>query len=261
MLHLPVYLWAMTYAAIAGMVAAAAYVLYRGARRADLGARRSAGIGGGAFVVLGGWLAASSVIGAQGRYHTRLGHGLPWLPIAVVGFFSVLMALSRLPSVSRALTAPGGLSRLMLPHRFRMEGIVFIVAMLLGKLPALFAVPAGLGDIAIGLATPRITRKLDDGSGDRAAVWFNVFGMADLINALVLGGLTAFRIVSVSPSASLNSELPLVLVPTVGVPLLLALHIRSLTLLRSRTTARHPLEVNAEPLAALSNQRSVSSDA
>jgi hypothetical protein len=250
MLHLPVYLWAITYAAVAAMEAAAVYVLYRGARSAGLGARRAAAISSGAVLVLGGWLAASSVIGGQGRYHTRLGHGLPWLPIAVVGFFSVLMALSRLPSVARALSAPGALPRLMLPHSFRIEGIVFIVAMLLGKLPALFAVPAGLGDLAIGLATPWITRKLTDGSGARAAVWFNLFGMADLISALVLGGLTGFRIVSVSPSASLNSALPLVLVPTVGVPLLLALHIRSLTLLKSRITARAPHEFNAEPLTA-----------
>jgi hypothetical protein len=54
MLHLPVYLWAVTYAAIAAMVAAAAYVLYGGARCAGLGARRAAAIGTGAFLVLGG---------------------------------------------------------------------------------------------------------------------------------------------------------------------------------------------------------------
>ena len=248
MLHLPIYLWAMTYAAIAAMVAAAACVLYGGARRAGLGVRRAAGIGSGAFLVLGGWLAASSVIGGQGWYRTRLGHGAPWLPIAVVGFFGLLMTLSRLPTVGRALSAPGALPRLMLPHSFRIEGIVFILAMLLGKLPALFALPAGLGDIAVGLATPWITRKLTDGSGARAAVWFNLLGMADLINALVLGALTGFRIVSVSPSASLNGELPLVLVPTVGVPLLLVLHLKSLALLRSRTATRQPDEPRAEPV-------------
>jgi hypothetical protein len=250
MKHLPVYLWVITYATVAAMEVATAYVLYRGARSAGLGTRRATATGVGAVIVLGGWLAGTSVIAGQGRYHTRLGHGLPWLPIAAVGFFTALVALSRLPSVASALRAPGALPRLMLPHAFRIEGVVFIIAMLLGKLPALFAVPAGLGDITVGLATPWITRKLSEGSGGRAAVWFNLFGMADLINALVLGGLTGFGIVSVSPSASLNSALPLVLVPTVGVPLLLALHIRSLVLLRGQLTVRDAHKLSAEPLTA-----------
>jgi hypothetical protein len=146
------------------------------------------------------------VIAGQGSYHTRVGHGVPWLPVAVVGFLGLLMALSRLPSIERALNAPGTLPRLMLPHAFRIEGIVFIIAMLLGKLPVLFAVPAGVGDIAVGIATPWITRKLADGSGGRAAVWFNLFGIVDLVDALILGGLTAYQVVAVSPSASLNSR-------------------------------------------------------
>jgi hypothetical protein len=37
--------------------------------------------------------------------------------------------------------------------------------------------------------------------------------------------------VSVHPSAGLNSELPLALIPTAGVPLLLALHITTLRIL------------------------------
>jgi hypothetical protein len=251
MKQLPIYLWAMTYAEVAAIAGAAAYVLYRGAHGAGLGTRRAAGISVGAVLVFGGWLAASSMIGGHGGYHFRLGHGVPWLPVAVIGYFGALIALSRLPLVARALNAPGALNRLMMPHSFRIAGIVFVVAMLLGKLPPLFALPAGFGDIAVGIATPWITRKLADGSGTRAAVWFNLFGMADLISALVLGALTGFRIVSVNPPATLNSELPLVLVPTVGVPLLFALHITSLTLLfRSRTVARRSRELNADPQIA-----------
>ena len=98
---------------------------------------------------------ASSVIAGHGGFHTRLGHGVPWLPVA------------------------------------------------------LFALPAGVGDIAVGIATPWITRKLADGSGGRAAVWFNLLGIVDLSDAQILGGLTGFHVVSVSPSASLNSQLPL----------------------------------------------------
>jgi hypothetical protein len=116
--------------------------------RAALGRTRAALLAGGAAVVLGGWFTASAVIAGHGWYHARLGHGVPWLPVAVAGFFGALLALRRIPVVARALTAPGMLNRLELPHTFRAaEGTAFLLTMALGHLPALFALPAGLGDI------------------------------------------------------------------------------------------------------------------
>jgi hypothetical protein len=248
--HLPVYLWVMTYAEVAAIAGAAVYVLYGGARSAGLGTRRATGIAVGAVLVFGGWLAVSSVIGGHGGYRFRVGHGVPWLPVAVIVYIGALIAVSRRPLVARALSAPGALNRLMLPHSFRIAGIVFVVAMLLGKLPALFALPAGVGDIAVGDATPWVTRKIRDGSATRAVVWFNLFGMADLVSALTLGALTGFRFVSVNPPATLNSALPLVLIPTVGVPLLVALHVTSLTLLRRQAVTEPSHELQAEAQVA-----------
>jgi hypothetical protein len=37
---------------------------------------------------------------------------------------------------------------------WRVEGLVFLVLAALGELPWLFAIPAGLGDLAIGLSHP-----------------------------------------------------------------------------------------------------------
>jgi hypothetical protein len=45
-------------------------------------------------------------------------------------------------------------SRLELPHTPRVAGVAFLLYMALGHLPALFALPAGLGDIAAGIAAP-----------------------------------------------------------------------------------------------------------
>ena len=142
--HLPAYLWALTYAEVTGIAAATAYALYRGVRAAGLGNRASTGMGLGAAVLFGGWLAVSSLVAGGGGYRSRLGHGVPWLPLAVLGFFGLLLALTRRPLIRRALTAPGAQQRLLSPHSFRAGGIVFVIAMLLGKLPALFAVPPGL---------------------------------------------------------------------------------------------------------------------
>jgi hypothetical protein len=228
----PGYLWALAIVGVAAILAATCVVLYGGAVRSGLGQRRAALLAGTAAVVLGGWCTASAVIAGHGWYHTRLGHGVPWLPIAVAGFLGLVLALFRIPVVARALTGPGMPSRLELPHTFRMlDGAAFLIVMALGHLPALFALPAGAGDIVAGIAAPLAARGLAQGAGRRAGLWFNAFGMTDLVTALILGAVTAYQLIDVTPSGAPISELPLALVPTVGVPLLLALHITSVSAL------------------------------
>ena len=130
------------------------------------------------------------------------GHGwyraLPWFPVAVAGFLGTLLALSRVPVVARALAAPGMASRLVGPHSFRVAGVVFLFYLALGHLPALFALPAGLGDIATGIAAPLVALRLAQGTGRRAALWFNAFGMTDLVVSLTLGALTGFQLINVT---------------------------------------------------------------
>ena len=201
-------------------------MLYGGAERAGLGRRRAALLAGAAAVVLGGWFTASAVIAGHGWYHT-----LPWYPVAAAGFLGMLLALSRIPVVARALAAPGMASRLELPHSFRVAEVAFLLYLALGHLPALFALPAGLGDIAAGIAAPLVARRLARGTGRRAALWFNAFGMTDLVVALTLGALTGFQLLNVTPSSAPITELPLALIPTVAVPLLFALHITSMSAL------------------------------
>ena len=226
----PAYLWAITIAGATAIAAAACVVLYGGAERAGLGRRRAALLAGAAAVLLGGWFIATAVIAGHGWYHEPLGQG-PWLPVAVAGFLGTLLALSRIPVVARALAAPGMAGRLELPHSFRVTGVVFLLFLALGHLPALFALPAGLGDIATGIAAPLVARRLAQGAGRRAALWLNAFGMTDLVLALTLGGLTGFGLLGITPSGAPISELPLALIPTAVVPLLLALHIASVSVL------------------------------
>src|SRR5258708_22061358 len=155
----PGYLWAIIIAGIIVIPAATWVVLYGGAVSAGLGRTRAALLAGGAAVVLGGWFTASAVIAGHGWYHARLGHGVPWMPVAVVGFLGLLLALRRIPVVARALAAPGLVARLALPHSFRAAGgTAFLAIMALGHLPALFALPAGLGDVATGIVAVLVSR-------------------------------------------------------------------------------------------------------
>jgi hypothetical protein len=227
----PGYLWAITIAGVITIPAATCAVLYGGAVRAGLG-----------------WFTASAVIAGHGWYHARLGHQVPWLPVAVAGFLALLLELRRIPVVARALAAPGMVSRLELPHSFRVAGAAFLLTMGLGHLPALFALPAGLGDMATGIAAPLVAYMVARGTGRRAALWLNAFGMTDLVVALTLGALTGYQLLHVTPSGAPITELPLALIPTAVVPLLFSLHITSVSALVR--TPRTPLPATAPPAPA-----------
>jgi hypothetical protein len=244
----PAYLWAITIAGPVAVAVLACIVLYGGAERAGLGRRRAALLAGAAAVVLGGWLTASAVIAGHGWYRT-----LPWFPVAITGYLGLLLALRRIPVVARALAAPGMAGRLELPHAPRVAGAAFLLYLALGHLPAVFALPAGLGDIATGIAAPLVARKLAQGTGRRAALWFNAFGLTDLVTALTLGALTGFQLLSVTPSSAPITELPLALIPTATVPVFFALHVTSMTTLvrvpRPAPSASSPVISGATPHA------------
>jgi hypothetical protein len=195
-----------------------------------------------------GW--PTAVIAGHGWYRT-----LPWFPIAVAGFLGTLLALSRVRVVARAVAAPGMASRLVLPHAFRVVGVVFLLYLALGHLPGLFAVPAGLGDIATGIVAPLVALRLARGTGRRGTLWFNAFGTTDLVVALTLGALTGFGLLHVTPSSAPIAELPLALIPTATVPLLFALHITSMVTFarapRPASSAVGPVISGATPRAAV----------
>jgi hypothetical protein len=92
-----------------------------------------------------------------------------------------------------------------------------------------------------------VARRLARGTGRRGAIWFHFLGIADLVNALIIGGLTGFHIIHVSPTNDALSLLPIALIPTAGVPLLFTLHIIALRRLvstpRTRQTVPAPAAV------------------
>jgi hypothetical protein len=232
---LPSYVWALVLIGVIGIPAITCLMLYRGAITAGLGRRTATMVTVVAATGLGGWLLASGLVARAGAYHQASGQAAPWFGVAVAGTLLVLLAATRIPVVARILTAPGTPARLALPHSLRVVGVTFLLVMAQGHLPAVFALPAGLGDIAAGLAAPSVAIRLAQGGRIRA-VWFNLFGILDLVVALTIGflaGLGPWRPLEVTPSTEPLSLLPLALVPTVAVPASLALHLVSLRRLRA----------------------------
>ena len=252
----PAYIWVLTIGGPTAIAAATCVALYGGAVRAGLGRRRATLLAGAAAVLLGGWFTATVVIAGHGWYDTRPGQ-VPWLAIAAAGSLGMLLALSRIPVVARALTAPGMARGLVLPHTFRVAGVFFLFYLALGHLPALFAVPAGLGDIAAGIAAPLVALRLAQGTGRRAAFWFSVYGLTDLAIGLTLGALTGYGLLHVTPSTAPIGELPLALVTAADVPLMIALHVMCLVALaraaRPAPSPASPFISGATP--AMNSQR------
>jgi hypothetical protein len=234
---LPAYVWVLVLIGVVGIPATTAVMLYRGALAARLRHRTAIGIAAAAAAGWAAWIVVSGLLAAAGAYRQDPAVTRPWIAVALLGALVAALLATRIPVVARVLADPGTPARLALPQTFRVVGGVFLIVTALGELPAVFALPAGLGDLAIGLSAPFVARRLRAGTAGRRAVWFTVLGMVDLVVAVGIGflaGLGPSRLIPVSPATEAIGLLPLVLIPTTAVPLALALHIVTLPrLLRS----------------------------
>jgi hypothetical protein len=125
---------------------------------------------------------------------------------------------------------------------WRWAGMGFLALYAHNVLPAVFALPAGLGDMTVGVTAPWIMLALLRQPGfaaSRAFIRWNLFGILDLIVAVGIGALMAGLAtgapaeISTAPMATL----PLLLIPAFLVPLFLMLHIAAL--LQSRQMIRN----------------------
>ena len=233
---LPIYVWVMVLVGVIGTTSTICVMLWRGALTAGVSRRTATRVGAVAGIVWGAWVLASAVLAKADVYRFEPSKAAPWIAVAMIAPLAAVLASTRTPLVSRTLDQPDALWRLTVPQFFRPVGVTFLVAMALGYLPALFAIPAGLGDIAIGVGAVSVAHNLRRGVAHRRTGWFNVLGLVDLIVALAIGVIAApglARLLVVSPSTEAISLLPLVLIPTTIVPLAVALHVLSLRKLRA----------------------------
>ncbi|VAW89603.1 hypothetical protein MNBD_GAMMA17-401 [hydrothermal vent metagenome] len=177
------------------------------------------------------WMVVTGVIGTLGLYeYPRNGSHLSMIITVLIPtvLFALLCIFS--PAI-RSWTKRLNLAMLTLPHAWRTVGFTFLVGWYYGILPAGFAAPAGFGDFIIGIAAlfVAIALWLQWSGAIRTAVWFHILGMTDLFFAL-LTGMTGFGI----PDEQMTmvdpmTAFPLVIIPTVFVPLLLVAHVMALT--------------------------------
>jgi len=116
---------------------------------------------------------------------------------------------------------------------YRVMGAIFLTLMSAGLLPPQFALPAGWGDITIGVLSLVIATAFARGAKGTpilVGLW-NVFGLLDLAVALTMGFLTSpspVQLFALDAPNKLISIFPLVLVPVFAVPVAILLHAASL---------------------------------
>ena len=113
---------------------------------------------------------------------------------------------------------------LTLVQSIRIVGFVFLVLAAYKILPAFFALSAGWGDIAIGATAPFAALWLANPAHRKGFIFWQVLGIADLVNALALGTLAGVIDPHGIPTTAMT-VLPMSYISTFGVPLFLILHI------------------------------------
>jgi len=181
------------------------------------------------LVALAVWFFIAVALGTSGAL---TGNGQPPIGIGLAIALPVILFVVDRRFGGHVL---GGLARLELPaliaaQTFRVGGVFFLIAWWGGTLPGGFALSAGLGDIAVGLAAPFIAAAVAARRPHHLAlarIW-NVLGTLDLVTAVSLGVLHArspIGLLAGPVTTDVMARYPLSLIPTFAVPLALMLHI------------------------------------
>ena len=160
------------------------------------------------------------------------------IPLAV--FFAAYFGWSAF----RAFVLGADLRLVTAMQAWRWGGLGFLSLYAHGVLPGLFAFPAGLGDMAIGVTAPWIVLRLvrhPSFAASRRYVTWNILGIVDFVVAVSMGILCSGFFPGITGSignvtTSAMAQLPLVLIPAYMVPFFIMLH--STALFQARQLAR-----------------------
>ena len=196
------------------------------------------------------WFAATYAIGVEGLLANE-GSSF-FAPIAITAAIPVaaFLAVYALSSWFRRFILSQDIRTLTMVQHWRVIGFAFLPLYFFGVLPGLFAWPAGLGDIAIGLATPFVIARIGRDSAwvtSTGMVRFHLLGLLDFAVAIATAGLSAGAFPSLIADGVTSAPLdvwPLNLFPSFLVPIFIILHLSVLLKVRHlRRSARHRVEL------------------
>lgn len=183
------------------------------------------------------WLAIVWSAAINGFFKTV--GGVPRLPLAlfvpVIIGVPILLRSRRMGQVLDAMPA----SWLIALQLFRVLGSAFLIGWIYGAVPGIFALPAGIGDLLTGLFAVPVAIGLASGTkgAGRAAVAWNIFGLADFVIGVSIGLAIAYHLIETGFPSATGGVYPTVMIPAFAVPSAIMLHALSLRQLRRRSVA------------------------
>jgi hypothetical protein len=186
------------------------------------------------------WLAAIWILAVDGVFISRPGV-LPRLPLAI--FLPIvlgLVLLLRSRNVTAILAATPA-SWLIALQCYRALGGTFLVGWAQGDIPGAFALPAGIGDMLVGLTALPVAAYVHAGAprARQLGLAWNVLGLLDFASAITLGALTSpgpLQLLSSGQPNTLLGAYPAVMIPAFIVPSSILLHALSIRQLRRKAT-------------------------
>ena len=184
------------------------------------------------------WLAVVWSAAINGFF--KPGAAIPVLPLGALGPViigaPILLRSRRIGQVLDAMPA----NWLVALQVFRVLGSTFLVGWAYGVVPGVFALPAGIGDVLTGLFAVPAAISLASGSREsrRAAVAWNVFGLADFAIALSIGVAIGLHVIETGFASATGGLYPVAMIPAFAVPSAIMLHALSLHQLWRRGHAR-----------------------
>jgi hypothetical protein len=176
-----------------------------------------------ARAALGSWLVASLLVSASG---VMAGAPLPLVPVLI---WSPVIAsgvlFQRSPSF-RAWALSVDPRALVTPHAIRVAaGASFLVMLAQGKMPAVFALPAGWGDIVAGGLAPLVALVYRPTPGRRRLLLaWNALALVDIVMVFLSAQRLIFFVHDEQMFAALSS-FPFSMLPLFVVPLVLMTHL------------------------------------
>ncbi|HKV73311.1 MAG TPA: hypothetical protein VJN95_02230 [Gemmatimonadales bacterium] len=200
-----------------------------------------------AALLLAGWMALATALGWLGIFEGAPDRKVPWIALAVVIPISAGIRMLRHSAAMREVVRAVPQSWLIGLQAYRGLGSIFLVLLGMNLLPGVFALPAGFGDVLVGLLALPVAALVSGGARrEGLVVAWNILGIADLVIALTAGFLSSpgpLQQLSLGHPNYLAGAYPLVLIPVFAVPLSIVLHAASLGKVGWRQ--------HAEPVAAV----------
>ncbi len=187
-----------------------------------------------AALLLFGWMALDMILGWLGVFEARPGRTFPFIALAIGIPVALGIWMIRRSETVREVLHAVPQQWIIGVQAYRGIGSLFLILYGLGLLPRVFALPAGFGDVTVGLLALPIAAIYAGANPKRnwlAAIW-NLLGLTDLVVAVGTGFLSSpspIQLFSFAAPNVLIGAYPLVMIPVYAVPLSIVLHAASLT--------------------------------